>query len=388
VRKLLSRAGRIRKDNHGGNKSLQNRKGEMQVEGIETLTVGSLFSGIGGIELGLERTGRFKTIWNCEIEPYPSAVLKERFPGVPNLGDITKVNWYEIEKPDVVCGGFPCQDISVAGKGKGIVEGKRSSLWSEFARCLRILRPRYALVENVPMLAKRGLSLVLADLAAFRYNAEWEIISAAECGAPHRRERLFIIAHSDSSGFGAGCDNREGRPVLPPEVGQASEAYPGRGRRFAGADAGITVNTSNANEQQRNALHERQPDAEGRTPPNPDGERREELDALRERGTEADGAVKTDASDPDSDGIQNGKQKQNCGFPEFAWCKDIRGVEDLRGRPDIPEPLLRRTDDGLSSKLDRHIWRERVKSLGNAVVPACAETVGRRILELEANHEP
>lgn len=295
------------------------------------LTVGSLFSGIGGLERGLERTGAFKTAWNCEIEAYPSAVLKKHWPDVPNLGDITKVDWNEVERTDVVCGGFPCQDISVAGKGKGILAGEKSRLWSEFARCLRALRPRYALVENVPMLANRGLWLVLADLAEIGYNAEWKIVSAAECGALHRRERLFIIAYANGCGFSAGNNNREGRPVLPLEVGQASEACPKRDRRFARLDAGIAPDASNAKR----------------------------------------------------DGIQDDSEGQVQRFPEFSWCKDIRRIEDLRNRPDLPEPLLRRTDDGVSKGLHRYIWRERIKALGNAVVPACAEICGKRIIELD-----
>ena len=100
------------------------------------ITVGSLFSGIGGIELGLERTGGFKTIWNCEIDPYASAVLKKHWPDVPNLGDITKVDWDGVERPEMLCGGFPCQDISVAGKGKGIEGGYRSGLWFEYAKAI------------------------------------------------------------------------------------------------------------------------------------------------------------------------------------------------------------------------------------------------------------
>ena len=163
------------------------------------MSVGSLFSGIGGLEYGLERTGSFKTIWNCEIEAYPSAVLKKHWSDVPNLGDITKVKWDEVKKPDVICGGFPCQDISVAGKGAGIKDGKRSGLWREFAKAIRVLRPKYALIENVPMLVKRGLHVVLEDLAEIGYDAEWKIISAAECGAPHKRERLFVIAYPHST---------------------------------------------------------------------------------------------------------------------------------------------------------------------------------------------
>jgi DNA (cytosine-5)-methyltransferase 1 len=165
------------------------------------ITVGSLFSGIGGLEYGLERTGGFKTIWQSEIDPYASAVLRKHWPEVPNLGDITKIEWGTVAKPDLICGGFPCQDISIAGKGKGILEGARSKLWSEFARCLREIRPSYALVENVPELANRGLWLVLADLAKMGYDAEWGIISACSCGAPHTRERLLIMAYASSNGL-------------------------------------------------------------------------------------------------------------------------------------------------------------------------------------------
>jgi len=162
------------------------------------LTIGSLFSGIGGLEYGAELTGagNFKTVWHCEIDPYASAVLRKHFPGTPNLGNIQLVDWGSVERPDIVCGGFPCQDISVAGKGAGIKEGTRSGLWFEFAKCIRALRPRYVVVENVPMLVKRGLHLVLADLAEAGYDAEWHNISASSVGAWHRRERIFIIAYA------------------------------------------------------------------------------------------------------------------------------------------------------------------------------------------------
>ncbi len=159
------------------------------------LTVGSLFSGIGGIDLGLERTGEFKTIWFSEVDDYASAVLKKHWSNVPNYGDIKTIPWRKIRKPDVLCGGFPCQDVSIAGKGAGIKEGTRSGLWKEFAKAIRILRPRYALIENVPMLANRGLDIVLSDLAQIGYDAEWNIISASSVGAPHKRERLFIITY-------------------------------------------------------------------------------------------------------------------------------------------------------------------------------------------------
>jgi len=164
-----------------------------------SLSVGSLFSGIMGIELGLRGAGKsrfglafaFHTIWCCEKEEFACAVIKKNFPGLLNLGDITKVNWNEVEKPDILTGGFPCQDISLAGKGKGR---------KEYAEAIRILRPKYALIENVPMLARRGLDIVLADLASCGYDAEWNIISAASVGAPHKRERMFIVAYPHRNG--------------------------------------------------------------------------------------------------------------------------------------------------------------------------------------------
>jgi DNA (cytosine-5)-methyltransferase 1 len=171
---------------------------------IRVITVGSLFSGIGGLELGLERTEKFKTIWNCENDEYASAILRKHWPEVPNIGDITKVEWERVEKPDLICGGFPCQDISIAGKQKGIKEGTRSGLWFEFAKAIRILRPRYVLIENVPMLANNGGTIVLSSLAEIGYDAEWFTLSAAEVGAWHKRERFFIIAYAQFQR----CNNR------------------------------------------------------------------------------------------------------------------------------------------------------------------------------------
>ena len=174
------------------------------------ITVGSLFSGIGGLELGLERTGGFKTIWFVENDKYASAVLKKHWPTVPNYGDITKVDWNAVEKPDMLTGGFPCQDISVAGKKAGLKEGTRSGLWFEFAKAIRVLRPRFALVENVPNLANLGLDRVLSDFAEMGYDAEWGIVSAADVGAPHLRKRLFIVAYSGNRDSQSGNASAQG----------------------------------------------------------------------------------------------------------------------------------------------------------------------------------
>ncbi len=161
-----------------------------------TLTFGSLFSGIGGIDLGLERAG-MQCRWQIENDEYASKVLAKHWPSTARFGDIRGVT--PLERVDLIAGGFPCQDISSAGKRAGIT-GERSGLWSEFYRLICELRPRYVLVENVAALVHRGLDRVLGDLATSGYDAEWTIISAASVGAPHLRERIFIVAYPASGG--------------------------------------------------------------------------------------------------------------------------------------------------------------------------------------------
>ena len=147
------------------------------------LTIGSLFSGIGGIEYGFELAGGFETRWFIENDKAAQKILKMRWPGVPIYGDIRAIDFNELERVNVLTGGFPCQDISTANpRGKGI-EGERSGLWTYFAEAIRILRPRYAVIENVPNLANRGLNVVLRDLAEIGYDAEWNIVSARGVGA-------------------------------------------------------------------------------------------------------------------------------------------------------------------------------------------------------------
>ncbi len=159
-----------------------------------TLTVGSLFSGIGGFELGFEATGRFETSWQVECDPYATKVLEKHWPNVQRHDDVC--NWpNETTEPvDVIIGGFPCQDISYAGKGAGL-DGERSGLFYELMRIVRVVGPKYVVLENVAALLTRGLDQVLGTLAWHGYDAEWEVVSAASVGAPHRRDRVFIIAY-------------------------------------------------------------------------------------------------------------------------------------------------------------------------------------------------
>lgn len=272
-------------------------------------TVGSLFSGIGGLELGLERTGGFKTIWQSEIDAYASAVLKRHWPDVPNLGDITKVNWNEVEKPDLICGGFPCQDISLAGKGAGIKEGTRSGLWKEYHKALCFLRPRLVLVENVSAFSFRGLLEVLGDLAQIGYDAEWFTLRASDVGAPHKRERLFILASDPKS------------------------------QRF--------FNQQLCMDDWKN---------EGK------------IDPHRHPN-------QVQPSDNNSKRRERVWKGQVHRFSEFQSFQDVRRIADLQNRPDLPKPLFRGGRDGIP------YWMDRIKCLGNAVVPQVAQVIGEAIIQ-------
>jgi len=168
-----------------------------------SLTFGSLFAGIGGVDLGLERAG-LECRWQVEIDEFARKVLAKHWPDVRRHDDVRTFPPPEGDwNVDLIAGGFPCQDISFAGRGAGLA-GERSGLWFEFARVIRDLRPRYVLVENVPALLVRGMGDVLGTLASLGYDAEWDCLSASSFGSPHQRERVFLIAYPSeivSDGF-------------------------------------------------------------------------------------------------------------------------------------------------------------------------------------------
>ena len=156
---------------------------------------GSLFAGIGGFDLGLERSG-MTCQWQVEIEDYPTKILEKHWPEVHRERDIKECSGSNLEPVDLICGGFPCQDISVAGTGAGLA-GERSGLWYEMHRIISDIRPRWVIVENVAALLSRGMDVVLRDLSKIGYDCEWHVISASAVGAPHRRERVWIIANTN-----------------------------------------------------------------------------------------------------------------------------------------------------------------------------------------------
>ena len=185
------------------------------------LKVLDLFSGIGGFSLGLERAG-MKTTAFCEIDPWCRKVLHKHWPGVLKFTDIRELRPKQGDY-DLICGGFPCQDISFAGNRKGIINGKRSSLWKEYARLINEIRPKYAIIENVEHLRKNGLGVVLNDLARIGYDAEWAVITANSIGLPHQRKRLFIISYPRSERLNAHI--REKRLLQINEERESKEIY-------------------------------------------------------------------------------------------------------------------------------------------------------------------
>jgi DNA (cytosine-5)-methyltransferase 1 len=183
-----------------------------------TLKVGSLFSGYGGLDLAVTNVLDAEVVWHCEWDDAPSKILDKNFPGVPNFKDVSKVDWATVEPVDVLTGGFPCQDLSLAGKRAGLKDGTRSGLWSEFHKAIEVIKPRLVVIENVRGLLSatahsnvefcpwcmgndsgepilRALGAVLGDLADIGYDARWTSVRAADAGAPHSRFRVFIIAY-------------------------------------------------------------------------------------------------------------------------------------------------------------------------------------------------
>lgn len=322
------------------------------------LNVGSLFSGIGGMEIGFEKEG-FTTSWFVENNEYCKAVLRKHFPGKPIYGDIKTVDFKEIEHVDILVGGFPCQDISIAGKRKGMA-GERSGLWSEFSRAIGEIRPRYVVVENVPNLLNLGIEKVLADISQAGYDCEWFTLRASDFGAIHRRERIFIIAYSTSQRCDGGDDKSRENSSF--EEWTSEENIESRNRRINGLGENASIHASNSTGERQRGRGSKEP------------WNKEDASKVSRRSSPRFFA------DDWSQRVQRFREETLQGEFGLSWCKDIRGIEDFKGRSDIPEPLVRRSDNGFSGGLDRI---ERTRAIGNAVVPQVAQFIARQVKEKE-----
>ena len=191
---------------------------------------GSLFSGIGGFDLGLERAG-MSCKWQVEIDPFCRKVLAKHWPDVPKHDDVKTFPPTQPEdwSVDLIAGGFPCQDISKAAnvidREYAGIDGARSGLWGSFERIIREIRPRYVLVENVAKMLDGGLGRVLGDLAAIGFDAEWACVPASSVGAPHIRDRLFVFAHAHGERFRGG--RRSAFACPPRRVQDAAQEWSG-----------------------------------------------------------------------------------------------------------------------------------------------------------------
>jgi len=318
---------------------------------VSKLRVLDLFSGIGGFSLGLERTGGFETVAFCEINEFCRRVLAKHWPNVRQFNDVTKLRGEDVGPVDVICGGFPCQDISTAGKGAGLA-GQRSGLWSEYARLVGELRPAVVIVENVAALLGRGMGRILGDLAALGYDAEWHCIPAAAVGAPHIRDRVWIVAnpqHSDADRAGSYRADRNLRAV------ESHDEQGGEPRPMGSvlADAKSVCGWA----------------------------------GFRQAGAVSDGHITSNGGKPVADAVSDRLQGLgSSGAGERArqsifTGREIAGAFDAsRGHDGWwgAEPDVGRVAHGVPSRVDR------LRALGNAVVPQIPELIGRAILEARA----
>ena len=335
---------------------------------------GSLFSGIGGFDLGFERAG-IETLWQVEIDGYCRRILESHFPSAKRYEDVRTVGKHNLATVDIISGGFPCQDISNAGKRAGI-DGERSGLWSEYARIIRELRPRFVVVENVAALLGRGMERVLGDLAACGYDAEWQSIRASDVGAPHRRERIWIVAYAAGDLWRApgkgGFFTPDGSGSFLAYATHA-EVRSGHGEIQSGTVAEEAIGFRDG------SLYVADSDSSGHIRDN--GKQPEERREVRDDARSHAGA---NGSSPDvPDAIGNGSTQRMAG----QGRRDERhaGIivndcgEGFRAHVERTvdwwaiEPDVGRVAHGIPARVDR------LKGLGNAIVPQIAEWIGRRL---------
>jgi len=311
------------------------------------ITIGSCFAGIGGFELGLESAiPNSETIWQIEQDKFCQQILKKHWPHAKIHGDIKNATEQNLERPDILCGGFPCQDISVAGKGEGIINGTRSSLFFDMWRLCMQLRPSIIILENVPALYSRGLGEVLRTVAKSGiYECEWGYLEAQYFGAPHKRRRIFIVCYlADPESI-----QRHGRKHNKHKK-QTNRQRSVEVRRNNSAIITDTDNTGRKEQRQPQPVQEKQP------------------------STECGGSSVID-TDSERDVSEQRPRTQTRG--RARDCTEEIWAEWTQEPPLIPKVC--RVDDGISAGLDRD-RRKRLKALGNAIVPQCSAWIGQRLI--------
>jgi len=350
-----------------------------------TLRMIDTFSGIGGFSLAARWVGGFETTQFVERDPYCQRVLAKHWPTVPIHDDICTFN-PEHGAADVVVGGFPCQDISQAGKGAGL-DGSRSGLFYELLRVARLVGPRYIVLENVAAITYRGMDDVLGALAEAGYDAEWACIPAAAVGACHQRDRWWCVAYTSGADGGRRPEGT-GRKQRGPEDAD--------GCRISEGGKGAEQ-PSYATGKQRDDMRTARPGGQAESEPG-DGDRADAANAIglrsQRRGTAGNVAGPAGAGEADRQEWQwDGDAADDCSSTPDPMRQRLERPDQLgssgapwpsaiaRLSPDwlsyLSEPVLCRGDDGLSGRVDR------LRALGNAVVPQVAMVPLMRVLELQ-----
>jgi len=329
----------------------------------EALTFGSLFAGIGGFDLGFERAGMVCK-WQVEIDDYANQVLAKHWPNAHRERDIRECGKHNLEAVDVICGGFPCQDISYAGQGAGL-DGERSGLFFEAIRVVRELRPRIVVLENVAALLTRGLDRVLGTLAEIGFDAEWHCIPAAAVGAPHIRDRVFVLAYAKHDGLIASTGQYPGNQQ---QQGRAEKQGSTKQSQGSGCGSAISSNVSDTfSTRARNEIG-----AIG-------GQERKATGAFQpEIVRQGDGAIMPEGADAVREDVPNARCDGSRGAKGVDGCASIRGervANTTSGGWWEAEPDVGRVANGIPARIHR------LRGLGNAVVPQVAEWIGRRIVE-------
>ena len=319
------------------------------------LTFGSLFAGIGGFDLGFERAG-FECRWQVEIDNYATKILEKHWPKVHRQRDIRECNANNLERVDCIIGGFPCQDISYAGRGAGL-DGERSGLFFEAIRLVRELQPRAIVLENVAALLTRGLDRVLGTLAEIGYDAEWHCIPAAAVGAPHIRDRVFVLAYAEHNGLIASTEQYPGNQQ---QQGRTKKSRSTKQSQRGGSGSAISSDVADTGRKLRQSR----------------GVSRSRSDKATLRVKEASDDQRCSENVADSNKfITTEKRLQRS--REFMRSSCDQAANSGR-RPDshwAVEPAICRVANGIPARVDR------LRCLGNAIVPQVAEVVASMALD-------
>ena len=330
------------------------------------------FAGIGGFSYAAEKlVGGFKTVQFIEIDPYCQQVLNKNFPNIPIHDDITTYR-AKPHSADIITGGFPCTDISQAGRREGITETTRSGLWFQLIRTIRMVRPKYFILENVSAILANGMDIVLRDIyETGLYECEWCCIPSSFVGACHQRDRWWLL------GFSSNSNSLQRFDVLRQQPEQRQETQQGTSDRNnrSGNAANSNNNGSFRSEESRSIK-----ETDGRS------EKREDIFIESEGSGESQNSrdFQQSPSNPDSNRLQ---REVGSRVYRPTWkTQNIRRINP-NWRQYISEPTIRRGDDGLSNKLDASQRIQRLKQLGNTIVPQVAAIPLQRVIQLEREQQ-